>query len=605
MAQKAKRNTHKAKKTPLLKRFKPFMEEKQSFLSLSLILSSLHALLGMLPFLMVWLLVRQLLQTPGQVQIEGLAKYAWLAFAAQVLAILCYFAALVLSHLAGFRVEVALQKKGMEQIINKPLGFFDVNLSGRMRKIINDSAGSTHSFLAHQLPDMAATVVTPLSVLLLIALVDWRLGIALLIPILMGFITMGGMMTTAGKAFQDQYLNALEAMSSESVEYVRGIPVVKTFGQSVFSFKRFYNLILNYKDMVYAYTITWRHPMSIYTMIMQAGGLFLVVASLLTWQGNGSVGILLSNFILFLMLAPLFSATMMKSMYLQQNKMIAGQVLDRMEGLLDYPDMPPGKQTEIADTSLAFQYVTFTYPGSDTPAVNSVSFHINPGETMALVGASGSGKTTLARLAARFWDVDSGQVLVGDTNVKNIAKETLMEHVSFVFQTTRLLKMSLRDNITFGAKNVTEEAIQRAVDLSQSREIIDSLPQGLDTIIGSRGTYLSGGEQQRIALARSILKDAPIVLLDEATAFADPENEHLIRKALKALSHGKTTLMIAHRLNSVVDADRILVMDKGRIVEKGSHEELLQKQGIYAAMWAEYQTTIDWKISSTKKEASA
>ncbi|MGI6635807.1 MAG: ABC transporter ATP-binding protein [Christensenellales bacterium] len=581
------------------------MGEKRFFLSLSLLLSSLHALLGMLPFLMVWLLVRQLLQTPGQVQLEGLTKYAWLAFAAQVLGILFYFAALVLSHLAGFRVEVALQKKGMERIINKPLGFFDMNLSGRMRKIINDSAGSTHSFLAHQLPDMAATVVTPLSVLLLIALVDWRLGIALLIPILLGFITMGGMMTTAGKAFQDQYLNALEAMSSESVEYVRGIPVVKTFGQSVFSFKRFYNLILNYKEMVYAYTITWRHPMSAYTMIMQAGGLFLVVTSLFTWEGSDSAGILLSNFILFLMLSPLFSATMMKSMYLQQNKMIAGQVLDRMEGLLDYPDTPPGKQTEVDDTSLAFQYVTFTYPGSDTPAVNSVSFHINPGETVALVGASGGGKTTLARLAARFWDVDSGQVLVGGINVKNIAKETLMDNVSFVFQTTRLMKMSLRDNITFGAKNVTEEAIERAVDLSQSREIIDSLPQGLDTIIGSRGTYLSGGEQQRIALARSILKDAPIVLLDEATAFADPENEHLIRKAFKALSQGKTTLMIAHRLSSVVDADRILVMDKGQIVEKGSHEELLQMQGIYAAMWAEYQTTIDWKIASTKKEVSA
>ena len=421
----------------------------------------------------------------------------------------------------------------------------------------------------------------------------------------MGFMTMGGMMTTAGKAFQDQYLNALEAMSSESVEYVRGIPVVKTFGQSVFSFKRFYNLILNYKEMVYAYTITWRHPMSAYTMIMQAGGLFLVVASLLTWEGSDSAGILLSNFILFLMLAPLFSTTMMKSMYLYQNKMIAGQVLDRMEGLLDYPDMSRGKQTQIDDTSLAFQYVTFTYPGSDTSAVSSVSFRINPGETIALVGASGSGKTTLARLAARFWDVDSGQVLVGGVNVKNIAKETLMDNVSFVFQTTRLMKMSLRDNITFGTTNATEEAIQRAVDLSQSREIIDSLPQGLDTIIGSRGTYLSGGEQQRIALARSILKDAPIVLLDEATAFADPENEHLIRKALKALSQGKTTLMIAHRLNSVVDADQILVMDKGRIVEKGSHEQLLQKQGMYADMWAEYQTTIDWKVSSSKKEVSA
>ncbi len=605
MDQKARRNAKQVKKAPLLKRFTPFMEEKRSFLSLSLLLSSIHALLGMLPFLMVWLLVRQLLQTPGQVHLEGLAKYAWLAFAAQVLAILCYFASLVLSHLAGFRVEVALQKKGMEQIINKPLGFFDMNLSGRVRKIINDSAGSTHSFLAHQLPDMAATVITPISVLLLIALVDWRLGIALLIPILMGFVTMGGMMTTAGKAFQDQYLNALEAMSSESVEYVRGIPVVKTFGQSVFSFKRFYNLILNYKEMVYAYTITWRHPMSTYTMVMQAGGLFLVVASLFTWQGSGTAGILLSNFILFLMLAPLFSATMMKSMYLMQNKMIASQVLDRMEGLLDYPDMPRGKQTRINDTSLGFHDVTFTYPGSEIPAVSNVSFHIDPGETVALVGASGSGKTTLARLAARFWDVDSGQVLIGGTNIKDIAKETLMEHVSFVFQTTKLMKMSLRDNIAFGAKEVTEEAVQRAVDLSQSREIIDSLPQGLDTIIGSRGTYLSGGEQQRIALARSILKGAPIVLLDEATAFADPENEHLIRKALKALSQDKTTLMIAHRLNSVVDADQILVLDKGRIVEKGSHEQLLQKQGIYAAMWAEYQTSIDWKIASSKKEASA
>ena len=589
----------KKKKTPILKRFTPYMGTKKALLPLSLVLSGLSAVLNILPFVLVWLIVRDLLSAPQAIDIANVSTYAWLAFASAIGGVVVYFCALMSSHLAAFRVEVGLQKVGMEKIISMPLGFFDLHSSGKIRKIVNDGAGTTHTFLAHQLPDMAGSVISPVLLLALIFIFDWRMGCASLVPILLGFITMKFMMTSQGKEFQKRYYDALEEMSSESVEYVRGIPVVKTFGQSIFSFKRFYNSIIKYKEMVHAYTVLWRAPMSFYTIIMQSAAFFLIPMAILLSGRGGNLPLVLTDFVFYLLISPTFATLLMKSMYFNQNTMIAEQAIDRIDNLFDYP-MQHSRTTAapIQEFSLEFKDVVFSYEGSDKRAVDHVSFKLREGETVALVGASGGGKTTIARLAARFWDAAEGEVLVGGINVRAIPKKQLMEHISFVFQSTRLHKGTLRENIVFGKENVSEAEIGKAIDASQSREIIANLPHGLDTVIGSKGTYLSGGEQQRIALARAIVKNAPIVLLDEATAFADPENEHLIQKALRELSRGKTTLMIAHRLTSVQHVDRILVIDGGRIAEAGTHAELLAKGGLYKSMWDEYQKSVGWKIAA-------
>lgn len=591
------------KKKFILKRFTPYMGKKKILLPTALVLSGLSAVLNIVPFMLVWYITRDILSDPHSINLTSISFYAWLAFGSAIGGIVVYFFALLSSHLAAFRVEIGMQKVGMEKILSMPLGFFDKHSSGKIRKIVNDGAGTTHSFLAHQLPDMAGSVVSPIILIVLIFTVDWRMGLASLVPIALGFITMRFMMNAEGKKFQKLYFDSLEEMSSESVEYIRGIPVVKTFGQSIFSFKRFYNSILKYKEMVHAYTLLWQKPMSFYSTVMQSAVFFLIPMAIFLIGRGENIPLVLADFVFYILVSPIFTMLLMKSMHFQQNTMIAQQAIDRLDSLLDYGSMSYMKNNKnIKNHSLEFKNVVFSYEGSHKPAIDKISFKLNQGETIALVGASGGGKTTIARLAARFWDVDEGEVLVGGINVKDIPKKELMNNISMVFQNTRLFKDSLRENIVFGKENVKEEEINKAVDFSQSREIVENLPEGLDTVIGSKGTYLSGGEQQRIAIARAIVKDAPIVLLDEATAFADPENEHLIQKALKELSRGKTTLMIAHRLTSVQNVDRILVIEKGKIAEEGSHEDLLNRGGLYKAMWEEYQKSVAWKISAKDLE---
>lgn len=599
----------KQEKVFILKRFRPYMGNKKILIPISLILSGISAVLNMIPFVLVWYITRELLSSSKIVTISNVRFYAWMAFASAIAGILLYFIALLSSHLAAFRVEVGMQKVGMEKVINMPLGFFDRHSSGKIRKIVNDGAGTTHTFLAHQLPDLAGSIVSPIILLILLFVVDWRMGLVSLIPIALGFMSMGFMATVEGKKFQSAYYDSLEEMSSESVEYVRGIPVVKTFGQSIFSFKRFHDSIIKYKEMVYAYTLLWRKPMSFYTAIMQATSFFLIPLAIFLIGRGDNVALVLSDFIFYILISPIFTMLFMKSMHFQQNTMVAEQAIDRLDNLLNLKEASSeitndNKSSKIKDYSIEFKDVVFSYEGSDKKAIDKVSFKLNKGQTIALVGASGGGKTTIARLAARFWDVDEGEILVGGINVKNISKEELMNNIAFVFQNTKLFKGSLKENIVFGKEKVSDIEISRAIDFSQSREIIENLQNGIDTVIGSKGTYLSGGEQQRIALARAILKDAPIVLLDEATAFADPENEHLIQKALNELGKGKTTLMIAHRLTSVQNVDKILVINEGKIVEEGTHQELLLRGGIYKSMWDEYQKSIEWKITS-KQEAEA
>ncbi|MDO5718953.1 MAG: ABC transporter ATP-binding protein [Tissierellia bacterium] len=586
----------KNKEISVLNRLKPFMGDKKILFPFSLLFAVISSVVGILPFIYIRRVIVEVLKGGNAMDYDIIYSSALYAVLFAALAIFIYFAALFLSHLAAFRVEVGFQKVAMDKIFKMPLGFFDMHSSGKIRKIVNDGAAVTHSFLAHNLPDLASAVVTPIIILILMFYIDWRLATACMIPLIFGFIIIGTL-SSVGKTFQQKYFDSLEEMSSESVEYVRAIPVVKTFGQSIMSFERFYNSIITYRDMVVKYTLSWHKPYSFYLAIIQGATFFLIPFAILLIGRGAEINKVLADFIFYLIISPTVIISMMRIMYLNQNKMIAKQAIDRLDGLLMTEEMDyKENKIEFENYDIEFKDVVFEYENAGRNAVDGVSFEVKTGETVALVGMSGSGKTTIARLAARFWDVKSGKVEIGGVNVKEIPKSQLMDTISFVFQNTKLFKMSIKDNIVFGKTDYTDDDLSKAVELSQSREIIDQLEDGISTIIGSKGTYLSGGEQQRIALARAVLKDAPIVLLDEATAFADPENEYLIQNALKELCKGKTTIMIAHRLTSVVDADKILVMEDGKIIESGSHEELISKDGHYKNMWDNYQKSVDWKI---------
>ncbi len=573
------------------------MGKRKVLLPAAMLLSALSALAGMLPYILIWLIVRELLEH-GEITSSGnVVTYAWWAAGMAVASIVLYFAALMSSHLAAFRVESNLRKEAMRQIVRMPLGFFDINTSGRIRKIIDDNAGVTHSFLAHQLPDLAATFLVPLVAVILIFMFDWILGLACIVPVIIAMLVMGFMMNAEGRQFMKSYMTSLEEMNTEAVEYVRGIPVVKVFQQTIYSFKNFHRCIMNYNKMVFGYTRMWEKPMSLYTVIINGFVFFLAPLAILLIGYSGNYASVLLNFFLFVLITPVFSQSIMKSMYLNQALGQASEAIGRLENLVAYEHLTVVAHPQpVKEFSIQFEKVSFSYPGANQKAVDDISFTITQGRTVALVGASGGGKTTIARLVPRFWEATEGKVLIGGINVREIAPEELMKHISFVFQNTKLFKTSLLENIKYGNPNATMEEVERAVDMAQCREIINKLPLGLNTKIGTEGTYLSGGEQQRIVLARAILKNAPIIVLDEATAFADPENEHLIQQALKELTKGKTVLMIAHRLSSITDADNILVIDKGKIAEQGTHAKLLEKQGIYYNMWNEYQQSVRWTI---------
>ena len=573
------------------------MGKRKVLLPAAMLLSALSALAGMLPYILIWLIVRELLEH-GEITSSGnVVTYAWWAAGMAVASIVLYFAALMSSHLAAFRVESNLRKEAMRQIVRMPLGFFDINTSGRIRKIIDDNAGVTHSFLAHQLPDLAATFLVPLVAAILIFVFDWILGLACIVPVIIAMLVMGFMMNAEGRQFMKSYMTSLEEMNTEAVEYVRGIPVVKVFQQTIYSFKNFHRCIMNYNKMVFGYTRMWEKPMSLYTVIINGFVFFLAPLAILLIGYSGNYASVLLNFFLFVLITPVFSQSIMKSMYLNQALGQASEAIGRLENLVAYEHLTVVEHPQpVKEFSIQFEKVSFSYPGANQKAVDDVSFTIPQGNTVALVGASGGGKTTIARLVPRFWEATEGKVLIGGINVREIAPEELMKYISFVFQNTKLFKTSLLENIKYGNPDATMEEVERAVDMAQCREIINKLPLGLNTKIGTEGTYLSGGEQQRIVLARAIQKNAPIIVLDEATAFADPENEHLIQQALKELTKGKTVLMIAHRLSSITDADNILVIDKGKIAEQGTHANLLGKQGIYYHMWNEYQQSVRWTI---------
>jgi ATP-binding cassette subfamily B protein len=591
-----------------IKKLQSYAGDRKALFPVSMVLSALSAMAGLLPYIIVWLIVRELFEAGGAIDGHGvelmqrIISLAWWAVGAAVGSVVIYFAALCASHLAAFRVEANIRREAMRKIVAMPLGFFDSHTSGRIRKIIDDNASTTHSFLAHQLPDIAATALVPVVVVTLVFVFDWRLGIACLVPVAVALMVMSFAIGTKGRQFMHNYMSSLEEMNTEAVEYVRGIPVVKVFQQTIFSFKNFHRSIMDYNRMVVQYCAMWEKPMSAYTVIINSFVFFLAPVSILLIGNTGNFAHVLLNFFLFVLITPVFSGCVMKSMYLNQAFDLAGQAVDRLENLTSYkPLTVPEKTKPITGYGIRFEHVSFTYPGMTKKALDDVSFYVPQGTTVALVGASGSGKTTVTRLVARFWEASDGYVLVGGVDVNEIKPDELMKSVSFVFQHTRLFKTTLLDNIRYGKLDATMEEIERVVDVAQCRDIIDRQPLGLNARIGAEGTYLSGGEQQRILLARAMLKNAPIIVLDEATAFADPESEHLIYEAFAALSKGKTTLMIAHRLSSVTHADCILVLDNGRIAELGTHDELLSQNGLYLKMWSEYRQSVQWTLKKGKR----
>lgn len=563
----------------------------------SWVLSAISALVALVPFLYIWMILRDVLEAaPNYAQAVNIPRYGWMAVLFAAVSYLIYICALLCSHLAAFRVATNLRLAAVEHLAKLPLGFVERYGSGRLRKVIQESTGAAETYLAHQLPDQSGAIATPIGLLALLAIFDWRLGLLSLIPVVLAFAIMSAMTGKRMVEKMQQYGNALAAMSNEAVEYVRGIPVVKTFGQSVFSFKKFKAAIDEYEKWVVAYTKELRMPMLFYTAAINGVFAFLIAGGLLFTQ-NGVTSEFLLNLLFYIIITPVISLTLTKIMYMSENKVIVADALQRIDSILTaqpVPESPAPRHPK--DSSVTLKDVHFSYDGSED-VIRGVSMNIQPGQTVALVGPSGSGKSTLASLMVRFFDVGSGKICIGGADVRDIPKEELMNTVSFVFQNSRLLKGSILDNVRLGKPNATEAEILAALKAAQCMDIIEKFPAGIHTVIGSEGVYLSGGEQQRIAIARAMLKDAPILILDEATAFADPDNEAKVQAAFRALAKGKTVIMIAHRLTTVANADCIYVVQDGKIAEAGTKDALCIRGGLFAKMWQDYQSSVQWKVA--------
>ena len=590
----------KQKKQSSLARILGYAGGHRNLTLLGCILSALSAVLGLIPYVCVWLAARDVLETwPALTGVSGSARWGWTAVWTAVISIVLYFAALMSTHIAAFRTARNIRRAAMAHVLKLPLGFFTGSQSGRLRKLIDDNAGLTEDLLAHKLPDLAGTIVTPIAAVLMLFLFDWKMGLLCLLTMVLALLSMCLMMGGKNAGFFHRYQKEIERMSGEAVEYVRGIPVVKMFQQTVYSFKAFYAAIRDYSDLASQYAMSCRVGQTCFLTFINGAFALLIPAALLLASG-GDVRAVLVNFIFYALFAPACGQMINRIMYMSEAVMEADEAVGRLDEILSQEPMEnTGIEKQPADAAVSFDHVTFTYPGADRPALSDVSFAVRPGQVTALVGPSGGGKTTAASLIPRFWDADSGAVSIGGINVKEMDTEDLMKQTAFVFQDTRLFKESLLENIRAARPDASREEVLSAAHAAQCDDILEKLPQGLDTVVGARGVYLSGGEQQRIALARAILKDAPIVVLDEATAFADPENEHQIQKAFEALIRNKTVLMIAHRLSTVQDADHIIVLSGGKIAEQGCHESLLAQHGVYAAMWEDYQRSARWKVGRT------
>lgn len=564
----------------------------------SLILSVISAVFALLPFVFIFFVIKEVIEVaPNYSETVHVVHNGWMAVLFALISIVIYVGALMCSHLSAFRIAGNMRKTLMAHIAKLPLGFIGEMGSGKIRRIVNDSSAATETYLAHQLPDMAGAITMPLGMIVMLFLFDWRFGLICLVPVVLGFAAMFKMAGPGMAEDMKNYQNALADMNNQAVEYVRGVPVVKTFGQTVHTFKRFRGSIDSYYKFCIAYCKKCRMPMLMYTVFINSAFAFLITLALILAGGEAVSQSLLLSFIFYVIFTPVIATSMTKVLFMSENGMVVNDALTRIHLILDLKPLPDAPKTESPkDNSVEFKNVFFRYSKAKNDAIRNVSFKVHSGETVALVGPSGGGKSTAAGLISRFWDTTGGEIKVGGVNVKHIKKSELMETVSYVFQDSRLLKTSILENVRLAKPNASRKEAENALHKAQCDDIIAKFPDGIDTVIGTKGVYLSGGEQQRIAIARVMLKDAPIVVLDEATAFADPENESLVQRAFEELSKDKTVIMIAHRLTTVRNADRIFVLKDGKIEESGTHNQLSQSDGLYAKMWQDYQTSIGWKV---------
>lgn len=588
----------KDKKQSAMSRLMDMAGNHKYFSYASCVLAAISAWIALIPFYDVWRMIKEILEVrPDFSKATHITSYGWQAVGFALLSMAFYIAALMCSHKAAFRVQANMRMKMMEHIMRLPLGYVEAEGTGKIRKVVTESSAATETFLAHNLPDKVISKATPVGLLVMMAVFDWRLGLFSLIPAALAFLIMGTMMMGPKMAENmKQYQNSLETMSSEAVEYIRGVPVVKTFGQTIFSFKRFKAAIDEYEKWTLGYTKSMMIPMIGFTVF--SNGIFaaLIIAAYV-FGGNTLTDTFVLNLIFYILITSILTTTLMKVAYAGESQMIVEDALNRMDEVLGQEELPDAaKGKKVKDASVGLKDVTFAYDDTKQNAIDGVSIEIPAGAHVALVGPSGGGKTTLASLIARFWDVKSGSITIGGVNVKEISSADLMNLVSYVFQDSKLLKMSILENVRMGREDATDEEVVEALKNAQCLDIIEKLPHGVNTVIGSKGTYVSGGEMQRLSIARAFLKNAPILILDEATAFADPDNERLVQQAFENLSRDKTVIMIAHRLSTVTNADQIYVFKDGKIAESGTHEGLLKMDGIYSHMWSEYNKSVNWQV---------
>lgn len=590
------------KKRSNLKELMMYAGKRRFLTYASWVFSALSAVCGVMPFVFIFFIIKEVVEVAPDFSLAtGIIRNGWLAVIFSVATIFVYVCGLMCSHMAAFRVASNIKKKTMKHISMLPIGYVGEYGSGKLRRIVNESSGATENYLAHNLPDMVQAIFTPIIMIVLLFVFDWRFGLVSLIPFIFGFIAMSKMAGPAMAHDMELFNNAVADMNNEAVEYVRGVPVVKTFGQTVFSFKKFKGSIDNYYNFCISYTKRMRKPMLLYTTFINSGFAFLIGLALILAKGEAIGQNLFLNFVFYVIFTPAIVTALTKIMYLSENGMIVNDALNRIHSIIDLKPLEESKNPKkILDNSIEFENVNFKYSNSSNNALSNVSFKVDSGATVAFVGPSGGGKTTIAGLINRFWDVNSGVIKIGKVDVKDLAKEDLMNNISYVFQDSKLLKMSILDNVKLANPEASKEMVLEALHKAQCDDIIEKMPNGIDTIIGTKGVYLSGGEQQRICIARVILKNAPIVILDEATAYADPENEVLVQRAFDELAKNKTVIMIAHRLSTVINANKIFVVKDGKIVEEGNHNSLLSAKGLYSKMWNEYQTAVKWKVGDSK-----
>lgn len=593
----------KTKKKSAFSKLMELAGNHKYFSYISFVLAVISAWIALIPFYDVWRIIKEIIEVrPDFNKAVHITSYGWQAVGFALLSMVFYIAALMCSHKAAFRVQANMRVYMMGHIMKLPLGYVESKGTGKIRKIVTDSSAATETYLAHNLPDRAVSYATPIGLLAMMAVFDWRLGLISLIPAVLAFVIMGTMMMGT-KMAEDmkQYQNSLETMSSEAVEYVRGVPVLKTFGQTVFSFKRFKAAIDDYEKWTIDYTKAMMLPMIGFTVFSNAIFAALIIA-VYALCGNAITDTFLLNLIFYILITATLTTTLMKVAYAGESQMIVEDALKRMDEILDVKELPDWtSDNKIKDVSVSLKNVKFSYDDAKTNAIDGISLDIKAGEHIAFVGPSGGGKTTLASLIARFWDVSNGSISIGGVDIKNIQNKKLMDTVSYVFQDSRLLKISILENVRMGRPDASDSEVIEALKKAQCSDIIDKLPEGVNTVIGSKGTYVSGGEMQRLSIARAFLKNAPILILDEATAFADPDNEKKVQLAFESLSKDKTVIMIAHRLSTVTNADCIYVLKDGKIAESGTHEVLVDAGGVYTHMWNEYNKSVNWQVGKAGK----